>query len=320
MSPPGTLHAHEHGHDHGHDHGHGAHHGHAHGRGASETALLWALWITAGFMIAEAIGGWIAGSLALVADAAHMLADAGSLAMSYAAVRAASRPASDLMSYGHHRWQVLAAFVNGLALLLLSVWIVIEAAHRLIAPAVIQPQIMMAVAGLGMVANLVSYFALSRGERTLNVRSALLHVAADVLGNIGALLAGLLILLTHWTPIDPILSMVTAILIVRGGYRVTRESAHILLEGTPAEFDTAAVERRIKAAVPTVAAVHHIHAWSLTDERPMMTLHVVLREGADPTVCLAGVQGVLRAQLNIVHATVQIESAPCGDDCGGAAR
>jgi cobalt-zinc-cadmium efflux system protein len=320
MSPSRTLHAHDHGRDQGHDHGHGAHHGHAHGSGASETALLWALWITAGFMIAEAIGGWIAGSLALIADAAHMLADAGSLAMSYAAVRAASRPASDLMSYGHHRWQVLAAFVNGLALLLLSVWIVIEAAHRLVAPAVIQPQIMMAVAGLGMVANLVSYFALSRGERTLNVRSALLHVAADVLGNIGALLAGLLILLTHWTPIDPILSMVTAILIVRGGYRVTRESAHILLEGTPAEFDTAAVERRIKAAVPTVAAVHHIHAWSLTDERPMMTLHVVLREGADPTVCLAGVQGVLRAQLNIVHATVQIESAPCGDDCGGAAR
>jgi cobalt-zinc-cadmium efflux system protein len=282
--------------------------------------LLWALWITAGFMIAEAIGGWIAGSLALIADAAHMLADAGSLAMSYAAVRAARRPASDLMSYGHHRWQVLAAFVNGLALLLLSVWIVVEAAHRLIAPALIQPQIMMAVAGLGMVANLVSYFVLSRGERTLNMRSALLHVAADVLGNIGALLAGLLILLTHWTPIDPILSMVTAILIVRGGYRVTRESAHILLEGTPAEFDSAAVEQRIKAAVPTVAAVHHIHAWSLTDERPMMTLHVVLREGADATVCLAGVQDVLRAQLNIVHATVQIESAPCGDDCGGTVR
>ena len=136
----------------------------------------------------------------------------------------------------------------------------------------------------------------------------------------GATTYRLMILLTHWTPIDPILSMVTAILIVRGGYRVTRESAHILLEGTPAEFDTAAVERRIKAAVPTVAAVHHIHAWSLTDERPMMTLHVVLREGADPTVCLAGVQGLLRAQFNIVHATVQIESAPCGDDCGGAAR
>ncbi len=271
-------------------------------------------------MLAEAIGGWIAGSLALVADAAHMLADAGALAMSYAAVRAARRPASDLMSYGHHRWQVLAAFVNGLALLLLSAWIVIEAAHRLMAPSPVEPRTMMAVAGLGVLANLVSYLVLSRGERTLNVRSALLHVAADVLGNIGALLAGLLILLTHWTPIDPILSMLTAILIVRGGYRLTRESAHILLEGTPAAFDVAALEQCIKAAVPTVTAVHHVHAWSLTDERPMMTLHVVLREGADAMLCLAGVQGVLRAQLNISHATVQIEAAPCGDDCGAVLR
>src|ERR1700733_8257981 len=320
MSAPGTLHAHEHGHEHGHDHshdhadghGHGAHHGHAHGRGASETALLWALWITAGFMIAEAIGGWIAGSLALIADAAHMLADAGSLAMSYAAVRAARRPASDVMSYGHHRWQVLAAFVNGLALLVLSTWIVFEAAHRLIAPAMIQAQTMMAVATCGIAANLASYFVLARGERTLNVRSALLHVAADILGNIGALLAGLLIWLTRWTPIDPILSMVTAILIVRGGYRITRESAHILLEGTPSAFDAAEVERQIKAAVPTVTAVHHIHAWSLNDERPMLTLHVVVREGADTIACLAGVQGALRTQLNIAHATVQIETVACG--------
>lgn len=328
MSSGTTLRAHhhdhdhepDHGHDHGHRHDHGGHHGHSHGQGASETALLWALCITGGFMIAEALGGWIAGSLALIADAAHMLADAGALAMSWAAVRAARRPASELMSYGHHRWQVLAAFVNGLALLLLSVWIVIEAAHRLIAPAVIQPQIMMAVAGLGVLANLTSYFALSRGERTLNIRSALLHVAADVLGNVGALAAGLLIFLTHWTPIDPILSIITALLIVRGGYRITRESAHILLEGTPAAFDAVGVEQQIMAAVPTVSAVHHVHVWSLTDERPMMTLHVVLREGADATACLTGVQGVLRAQFKIAHATVQIESAPCGDDCDGAAR
>jgi cobalt-zinc-cadmium efflux system protein len=270
-------------------------------------------------MIAEAIGGWLAGSLALIADAAHMLADAGALAMSYGAVRAARRPVSDVMSYGHHRWQVLAAFVNGLALLLLSAWIVFEAAHRLVSPAAIEARTMMAVAALGVAANVVSYLVLSRGERTLNVRSALLHVAADILGNIGALVAGLLILLTHWTPIDPILSIITAILIVRGGYRITRESAHILLEGTPAAFDAAEVERQIKAAVPTVTAVHHIHAWSLNDERQMLTLHVVVREGADTIACLAGVQGTLRTRLNILHATVQIETVACGDDCGGPA-
>jgi cobalt-zinc-cadmium efflux system protein len=307
-------HDHDDGHGHGHHHAHGVH---GHGTGTSERALLWALWITAAFMVAEAIGGWIAGSLALIADATHMLADAGALAMSYAAVRAASHPATDVMSYGHHRWQVLAAFVNGLALMLLSAWIVIEAGHRLLAPTTIDAPTMIAVAGLGVVANLANYLVLSRGERTLNMRSALLHVAADVLGNIAALLAGLVILLTHWTPIDPILSMVTALLIVRGGYRITRESAHILLEGTPAAFDAAAIEQQIKAAVPTVAEVHHVHAWSLTDERPMLTLHVVVREGADPMACLAGVQGALRTQLNVVHATVQIETEACGDECGG---
>jgi cobalt-zinc-cadmium efflux system protein len=189
-----------------------------------------------------------------------------------------------------------------------------------VSPAVIQARTMMAVAALGVAANVLSYLVLSRGERTLNVRSALLHVAADILGNIGALVAGLLIWLTHWTPIDPILSMITAILIVRGGYRITRESAHILLEGTPAAFDAAEVERQIKAAVPTVTAVHHVHAWSLNDERPMLTLHVVVREGADTMACLAGVHGALRTQLNIVHATVQIETVACGDDCGGPTR
>jgi cobalt-zinc-cadmium efflux system protein len=304
-------------HDHDHDHGHG-HHGHDHGKGASESALLWALWITAGFMVAEAIGGWIAGSLALMADAAHMLADAGALAMSYGAVRAAHRPATDVMSYGHHRWQVLAAFVNGLALLVLSAWIVIEAVRRLLAPSAVAAPTMMIVAGLGVLANVMSYIVLSRGERTLNVRSALLHVASDILGNIGALAAGVVILLLHWTPIDPILSIVMAMLIVRGGYRVTRESAHILLEGTPSTFDVDAVEQEIKAAVPSATAVHHVHAWSLTDDRAMLTLHVVIEQGSDHMECLQGVQRVLREHLNIAHATVQIETTACGDDCSHA--
>ena len=298
---------------HGH-HGHGDA-GHSHGNGASESALLGALWITAGFVVAEAIGGWIAGSLALVADAAHMLADAGALAMAYVAVRAANRPATKIMSYGHHRWQVLAAFVNGIVLVLLSVWIVVEAAHRLIAPTPVQAQAMMAVAALGIVVNLLSYALLSRGGRTLNVRSAMLHVASDVLGNIGALIAGAVIWLTRWTPIDPILSIVMAILIVRGGYRIIVESAHILLEGAPATFDAADVEHEIKAAVSAVTAVHHVHAWSLTDDRPMLTLHAVVREGTDPSTCLADIQAALRAHFNVAHATVQIETVACSDDC-----
>jgi cobalt-zinc-cadmium efflux system protein len=271
-------------------------------------------------MVAEAIGGWIAGSLALVADAAHMLADAGALAMSYGAVRAAHRPASEIMSYGHHRWQVLAAFVNGLALLVLSVWIVIEAVRRLLVPTEVHAPTMMVVAGLGVIANLLSYLVLSRGERSLNVRSALLHVASDILGNLGALVAGAVIFTVHWTPIDPILSIVMAALIVRGGYRITRESAHILLEGCPPEFDADAVEREIKAHVPSVTAVHHVHAWSLTDERPMLTLHVVIEEGGDHMASLKGVLHALREHLNIEHATVQIETSACEDDCSHLQR
>jgi cobalt-zinc-cadmium efflux system protein len=311
-----TLGHHDHD-DHDH-HDHDQHHGHGHAHhthGAGESALLWALWITAGFMLAEAVGGWLAGSLALVADAVHMLADAGALAMSYGAVRAANRPATDAMSYGHHRWQVLAAFVNGLALLLLSVWIVIEALYRLVSPTAVNGGTMMIVAGFGVLANVLSYSVLSTGERTLNVRSALLHVAADILSNLGALAAGAIILLTRWTPIDPILSIVMAALIVRGGYRITRESAHILLEGVPPSCNIEQIEHAIRAAVPSVNAVHHVHAWSLTGEKPMLTLHVVIEEGADHMACLQAVHQALREHLNIVHATVQIETRACGDDC-----
>jgi cobalt-zinc-cadmium efflux system protein len=315
-----TADEHRHDHDHGHNHGHGHHHGHGHGKGASESALLRALWITAVFMVAEAIGGWIAGSLALMADAAHMLADAGALLMSYWAVRAAHQPATQIMSYGHHRLQVLAAFVNGLALLVLSVWIVIEAVRRLLSASAVNAPTMMLVAGLGIIANAVSYAVLARGERTLNVRSALLHVASDILSSLGALVAGVVIFFAHWTPIDPILSLVMAALILRSGYRVTRESAHILLEGTPETFDVQAIEQQIKGAVPAVAAVHHVHAWSLTDERPMLTLHVVIEEGADYMACLRDVHRVLRERLNIEHATVQIETAACGEDCSHAGR
>jgi cobalt-zinc-cadmium efflux system protein len=316
-------HSHDHGHDvddhHGHDHGHSHVHGHHdHARGASESALLTALWITAVFMLAEAIGGWLAGSLALVADAAHLLADAGALAMGYAAARAARRPATEVMSYGHHRWQVLAAFVNGLVLLLLSVWIVVEAITRLMKPASVDARTMLVIGALGVVANLASYAVLSRGTHSLNVRSALLHVLSDILGNIGAVIAGVVILMTLWVPIDPILSIVMALLVVRSGIAITRESAHILLEGTPQTFDIDAVEKVIKGAVPSVSEVHHVHAWSLTDEKPMLTLHVVMQDGGDHTECLQGVHRALRERLDITHATVQIETVDCGDgpDCG----
>ena len=219
-------------HDHGHSHGHG--HGHHHHGSSNETRLTWALAITATFMVVEVIGGWISGSLALLADAVHMLTDAASLALALVALRVAKRPADALFSYGQARYEVLAAFVNGLALLLLSAWIVFESIQRLLAPAPVIGSTMLVIATLGFIANLVSFLVLRDGEDSLNLRGAMLHVLGDLLGSAAAIAAALVILATGWTPIDPILSAFVAVLILKGGWRVTKESAHILLEGAPA--------------------------------------------------------------------------------------
>ncbi len=312
---------HKHGH---HDEHEGDHrqargesgHSHHHGAPTSQSQLFWALLLTGGCMVIEAAGGWIAGSLALLADSAHMLTDCASLAMSYAAVRAASRPATAEMSYGHHRWQVLAAFVNGLALLLLAGWITMEAVQRLQAGQAVQGNVVAGVAALGLLVNIAAFAVLSRGEGNLNVRGALAHVIGDMLGSLAALIAGGVILLTGWMSADPILSAVVALLMVRSGWRIARESAHILLEGVPANFDVARVERELLATVPAVTGVHHLHVWCLTDERPVMTLHAVLDEGADRDRALIDIQNALRSQFGVEHATVQIEMTECvSEDC-----
>jgi len=201
----------EHKHDHGHEHERDrdpargeSGHAHRHGPPATQSQLFRALLLTGGCMIIEVVGGWISGSLALLADSAHMLTDCASLAMSYAAVRAASRPATLKMSYGHHRWQVLAAFVNGLALLLLAAWIVVEVVQRLRGGSTVQGGIVAGVAAIGLVVNIIAFAVLSRGKGNLNVRGALAHVIGDMVGSLAALIAGGVILLTGWMPVDPI--------------------------------------------------------------------------------------------------------------------
>jgi cobalt-zinc-cadmium efflux system protein len=301
--------------DHHHDHGESGH-AHHHGLPTSQVQLFWALLLTGGCMVIEAVGGWIAGSLALLADSAHMLTDCASLAMSYAAVRAASRPATAELSYGHHRWQVLAAFVNGLALLLLAGWIAMEAVRRLHAGSAVQGSVVAGVAAVGLLVNIVAFAVLSRAKGNLNVRGALSHVIGDMLGSLAALIAGGVILLTGWMAADPILSALVALLMVRSGWRIARESAHILLEGTPTNFDSGRVERELLQAVPDMTGVHHLHVWCLTDERPVMTLHAVLCEGADRDRALTNIQSVLLSRFGVEHVTVQIELAECvADDC-----
>ena len=223
----------------GQDHAHG---GHNHAHGANSRAVGIAALLTFGFMLVEVVGGLWAGSLALLADAGHMLTDVAALGMSWLGFWFARRPADAQRTYGFDRVSVLAAFVNGLALFLVAIFIVVEAVRRFADPQPVVGGVMLVVASLGLLVNVGVFWALSRGDReNLNLRAAILHVAGDLLGSVAAMVAGGVILWTGWTPIDPILSVLVSVIILRAAWRVTAESGHILLEGSPGRLDTRAV-------------------------------------------------------------------------------
>jgi cobalt-zinc-cadmium efflux system protein len=301
---------------HGHDGDHG---GHSHAAGVSdERRVAWAFGIVLVFMVIEAAGGLVAGSLALLADAGHMVSDAAALAMTWAALRIGKRPADALRSYGYRRLEVLVAFLNGSALFVLAAWIVVEATRRLMEPAPILGGTMLIVAVAGLLANALAFFVLHGGNRqNLNIRSAWLHVLGDVLGFVVAIAAAAVILGTGWSPIDPILSVVVAVLILKSAAGIVRSSAHILLEGTPPGVDDQEMRADLLAAIPALADVHHIHVWSLTTEHAMVTLHARCAPGADPMGVIAAVNGRLKDRFGIDHSTIQIDDADCGDErCG----
>ncbi len=290
--------------------------GHAHGHGMdSERRVLWALLLTAGFMGAEVVGGLLSGSLALLADAAHMLTDAAALALAWVAFRIARRPPDPKRSYGYHRGQVLAAFVNGGVLIAIVAWIFFEAFRRLREPVAIEGGLMLAVATLGLLVNVAAFLILHGGDRqNLNLRGAAAHVLGDLLGSAATIVGALVILWTGWTPIDPLLSILVGLLVLRSAWLIVGESTHILLEGTPAEFDPAGLREALMADIPVLEDVHHIHAWSLTPERPLLTLHAQIGESADSQATLLRIKEVLAERFGIDHSTVQIERGPCGDD------
>lgn len=306
-------------HDHHHDHSHAGHHHHDHGHGhdhpaadGNETRLRAALILTATFMVAEIIGGWISGSLALIADAGHMLTDAASLALALFALRVSRRPVDGARSYGYGRMQVLAAFVNGLSLLAIAAWITLEAVIRLFRPIEVLAGTMLLVAALGLLVNLLAFWILHRGGRgNMNVEGALAHVLGDLLGSVAAITAALIILATGWMPADPLLSVVVAALICRTGLRITRESGHILLQGAPEELDLVQLEGGLRGAVPGLSGIHHVHLWSLTPGERIITLHAVLSPDADGDAVTAGIADFLRQSKGIGHVTVQVERQPC---------
>ncbi len=293
---------------------------HAHSSAASsknsgnERLVLLAFLLTAGFMLVEAAGGWLTGSLALLADAAHMLGDAAALALAWAAFRITGRPADARRSYGYHRFQVLAAFVNGFAAVMLAGWIAIEAIMRLTQPVQIVAGPVLLIAVLGLLVNLGSFALLHSGDReNLNMRGAALHVFSDVLGSLAAITAAIIILYTGWMSADPLLSLLSAGLILRGGWSILHRSTHILLEGAPEDFDGDAVRRALTDAIPYVEDVHHIHAWSLGDGNTLMTLHAAVKPGTGQELLLSQIKSLLAERFGIRHATVQIETRACPD-------
>jgi cobalt-zinc-cadmium efflux system protein len=309
-------HAHAgHDHHHGHDHGHGHHHRH------DDTGrVLAAFALTAGFMLVEVVGGVLSGSLALVADAGHMLTDAAALALSWFALRIAGRAPDPRRSYGYHRFQVLAAFTNGGVLIAVSLWIVLEAVQRLFAPEEVRGGLMLGVAAAGFFANAACFLILHGGNRdNLNIRGALLHVLSDLLGSAAAMVAAVVILLTGWTPIDPILSVLVALLILRSAWDLVGRSWHVLMEGTPEGFDPEELKRDLVTAVPGVEDVHHVHLWALTPERPLVTLHARIADGLDHDTALRRLQSRLGERFGLQHATIQVERGECaGHGPGGS--
>ncbi|WP_136657606.1 cation diffusion facilitator family transporter [Nitratireductor sp. XY-223] len=282
---------------------------HDHTHRANRTRVLWALIITAGFMVTEAVGGLLAGSLALLADAGHMLTDCVSLALAWFAFRIADRKPDLQRSYGYDRFQVLAAFVNGLSLFVIAIWITIEAVGRIREPVHVLATPMLVIAVLGLIANIVSFWILQSGDRkNLNIRGAALHVLGDMLGSLAAIIAAVVIMATGWMPIDPILSIVVALLVLRAAWTIIRKSGHILLEGTPENVDPKHLVETLQREVPGVKDIHHVHIWSLTGDRPVLTMHAVLADGADGDTVLKELQAALAKNHGIAHATIQLES------------
>jgi len=267
----------------------------------------------------EVVGGWLAGSLALIADAGHMLTDTAALLLAWIAARLAEQPAEPGRTYGYHRAQVLAAFVNAIALFVVVAWIAYEAAHRLAEPRPVAGGTMLGIALAGLAANLAVYFMLGhrdhdRSATNLNVSAARLHVLGDLLGSIGAALAALVILATGWTPIDPILSILMAVLIVRSAWRLLRESTHILMENTPEHVDLGALRSTLMTSVPGIRDVHDVHCWSLTTGQTMLSLHLALGGDADSTVVLREAKRVLAEDFSVAHSALQIELGDCPDE------
>ena len=290
-----------------HVHAHGAHGLAQDHRGASRRALGIVLALTVGFTVVEVVAGFLTGSLAVLADAGHMLSDTFAIALALVALTLAARPSTPRRSFGFQRAEILAAFVNGLTLVLVSGWIVWEAVHRFRDPPEILGGWMLAVALCGLTVNGISAVILVRSEReSLNIEAALRHVVADLLGSGGVLVAAVIILLTGWTVVDPIVSIGIAFLIVASAWGVLRDSTAILMEETPPDIDADAVARAI-VSVPGVTSVHDLHIWRITSGFDALAAHVLVGRGEDCHGLRREIERRLASEFDITHTTLQVD-------------
>jgi len=268
--------------------------------------LRGALAVTAVFLVIEVAGGWLANSLALLADAGHMLTDVAALALSLFVAWFSRQPASPQRTYVYLRWEVLAAFLNGATLLLISAWIVVEAVLRLRTPEPVKGGLMLAVAVAGLIVSIIAARMLhAPGESSLNMRAAYLHVLGDLLGSVGTVAAAMIVKWTGWVAADPVASVIMALLILRGAWQIVRESVDVLLESTPSHISLGSVRAQLEA-IPGVESVHDLHVWTVTSGLVAMSAHAIVRESERHQHVLEHVHDAMRL-FGIDHVTVQLE-------------
>ena len=289
------------------------------GERRNQAVLGRAFLLIAGFAVVEILGGILSNSLTLLADAGHMVLDAAALGLAWGALWLSGRPATARLTYGHHRVQVLAAFLNGLALALLVLWILKEAFERFLEPQAMAPLPALIVATIGLIVNLIAYRWLGHGNDNINVQAAALHVLGDLLGSLAAITAALTVHFTGWTRVDPLLALVIAAILTRGTWRVLKASGHLLLQGVPNPVSTDEL-RAALAATPGVIDVHHLHVWGLTAERPVATLHVRIADEADRQSVTAALKKALRERFGVAHSTIQLERGECPDGASSLSR
>jgi cobalt-zinc-cadmium efflux system protein len=307
MSGASRGHDHENERAHAHAHDHGLGHAHAHTREADRRTLYFVLVLASTFMFVEFAGGILANSLALLADAAHMLTDVAAVALALLALRFASRPATPEKTYGYYRMEILAALTNGVVLIVLCVFIILEAWERFRDPVEVGGSLMLAVAVGGLTVNLIMAYLLHRSAgESLNLRGAYLHVLGDLLASVGTITAAVIILATGWWLVDPLISVVVALLILVSSYKLVRESVDILLEAVPAHLDVAEIRRSIED-LPGVDMVHDLHVWTVTSGFFAMSGHAIIRDLEHSRDILTQIHERMHEDFGIRHVTVQIE-------------